>query len=127
MPIGLGSAESGIALVCLRCNHSWLRRCLAKLPGTCPRCCSPYWNRPRKGEPVSQAQLTTSSRATVPGSRPLTEAEGLQAAAKIIHGLHGYRKAPDYRMIQNDLHYICEVLQRVSSGETDNITRPTEW
>ncbi len=111
--------ETGITLVCLRCSHSWLRRSLAKIPGTCPRCCSPYWNRPRKGERVSQP--TTISKAAAPESRPLTRAEGLQAASKVITGLRGYRKNFDYRTIQSDLNFICAVLQRVSCGETDNV------
>jgi len=121
MPIG-STTETGITLVCLRCNHSWLRRCLAKLPGTCPRCCSPYWNRPRKGEQVSQP--TAISKAAAPKSRPLTRAEGLQAAYKVISGLRGYRKNFDYRTIQSDLNFICAVLQRVSWGETDNVPGP---
>ena len=33
---------------CFRCYHTWKRRG-EKLPKTCPKCKSPYWNKPRKG------------------------------------------------------------------------------
>src|ERR1035438_7860367 len=106
--------ETGLTLTCLRCGHSWLRRSLAKLPGTCPGCCSPYWNRSRKGEkpPKPPKVLPT-----------LTRPQGLQVAADVIQSLRGYRKKPDYRTMQNDLNFVCEVLQRSSAGETTNIAR----
>jgi hypothetical protein len=44
---------------CLRCEHEWIPRGLDQAPGkrppdqaeeprVCPKCKSPYWNRPRK-------------------------------------------------------------------------------
>jgi hypothetical protein len=37
---------------CERCEHSWIpREAIAgteALPTVCPKCKSPYWNRPRK-------------------------------------------------------------------------------
>jgi len=111
---------SGLTLVCLRCGHSWLRRSLAKLPGTCPRCCSPYWNRPRKGGEPPKTKVSGPSEA--PDEGPLTRAEGLRVAAAVIGHLRGYRKNPEYRTIQNDLNFVCEVLQRASDG--DRFTKP---
>src|SRR5450755_4438439 len=100
--------ETGLTLTCLRCGHSWLRRSLAKLPGTCPGCCSPYWNRSRKGEkPPNPPKLLPT----------LTRAQGLKVAADVIRSLRGYRKNPGYRTMQNDLNFVCEVLQRTSAGE----------
>jgi predicted Zn-ribbon and HTH transcriptional regulator len=32
---------------CERCEHEWVPRTDAK-PKVCPRCKSPYWDRPRK-------------------------------------------------------------------------------
>ena len=113
--------ETGLTLVCLRCGHSWLRRSLTKTPGTCPRCCSPYWNCPRKGEEPPKAKLPALQKA--PGPRPLTRAQGLQAASDVIHSLQGYRKNPDYRTIQNDLNFVCEVLQGVSTGEINSFAK----
>ena len=118
--------ETGLTLVCLRCSHSWLRRSLAKIPGTCPRCCSPYWNRPRKGEEPLKAKLPALHKAPGRYPRPLTRTQGLQVAAEVIQSLRGYRKNPDYRTIQNDLNFVCEVLQRASTGEISNIARPEE-
>jgi hypothetical protein len=118
--------QTGLKLVCLRCGHAWLRRSLSKLPGTCPRCCSPYWNRPRKGEKPPETKLPALQKAPGPRPQPLTRAQGLPMAAAVIHALRGYRKNPDYRTIQNDLNFVCEVLLRVSAGEINNIARPTE-
>jgi hypothetical protein len=47
-------------------------------------------------------------------------------AADVIHSLRGYRKNPGYRTMQNDLNFLCEVLQRASAGETKNIGKPME-
>ena len=61
-----------------------------------------------------------------PSPRELTRAQGLRAAADVIHSLGGYRRKLDSRTIQNDLNFVCEVLQRASEGEIDNIARPRE-
>jgi len=34
-------------LTCTRCGHKWYPRSPA-LPTRCPKCISPYWNKPRK-------------------------------------------------------------------------------
>src|SRR3989344_57471 len=34
-------------LFCFRCYHAWKKR-RTNNPKTCPKCNSPYWNRPRK-------------------------------------------------------------------------------
>lgn len=33
---------------CERCGGEWVPRDAAKEPTTCPKCKSPYWNRPRR-------------------------------------------------------------------------------
>lgn len=33
---------------CLRCSHEWMPRDITKEPEICPKCKSPYWNRPRQ-------------------------------------------------------------------------------
>jgi len=33
---------------CLRCFHQWMPRDKSRAPKVCPKCKSPYWNRPRK-------------------------------------------------------------------------------
>lgn len=43
---------------CERCEHKWIpREAIAgteALPTVCPKCKSPYWNRPRQNEPPSK-------------------------------------------------------------------------
>ena len=34
-------------LTCNRCDYTWEPRASGKLPGTCPKCKSPYWNKER--------------------------------------------------------------------------------
>lgn len=34
--------------VCERCGHEWPPRDPTKKPTVCPKCRSPYWDRPRK-------------------------------------------------------------------------------
>ena len=33
---------------CERCGHEWIPRNKGELPSVCPKCKSPYWNRPRR-------------------------------------------------------------------------------
>ena len=35
---------------CSRCRHQWVPREGVEQPQVCPRCKSPYWDRPRRGE-----------------------------------------------------------------------------
>lgn len=35
---------------CGRCTHVWLPRPTTETPAVCPKCKSPYWNRPRASE-----------------------------------------------------------------------------
>ncbi len=33
---------------CERCGHQWIPRGNNEGPAVCPKCKSPYWNKPRK-------------------------------------------------------------------------------
>lgn len=33
---------------CYRCGHAWLPRNSNDRPKVCPKCKSPYWNKPKK-------------------------------------------------------------------------------
>lgn len=35
---------------CERCEHTWLPRESEQEPRVCPKCKSPYWNRPRQNK-----------------------------------------------------------------------------
>ena len=43
---------------CERCGHEWIPRHRDEEPRVCPKCKSPYWNRPRK---VVRAESVESS------------------------------------------------------------------
>lgn len=42
------AALAVLGVKCLRCQHQWIRKTPQK-PRVCPKCKSPYWDRPRKG------------------------------------------------------------------------------
>ncbi len=52
-------------LNCLRCLNRWVPRNKEKLPGTCPKCSSPYWNKPRKNQ---VGTIPSNSAGTSPES-----------------------------------------------------------
>ena len=35
---------------CERCYHKWIPYNIKKEPTVCPKCKSPYWNKPRKNK-----------------------------------------------------------------------------
>lgn len=62
--IRVGIMVTGMAKVtldgyrCERCDHEWVPRDKEQEPTVCPKCKSPYWNKPRKsGEGVISEQL----------------------------------------------------------------------
>lgn len=46
MTITTQQALDALRRVCLRCGHEWTQQ-TAKEPTVCPKCHSPYFNRPR--------------------------------------------------------------------------------
>lgn len=40
-----------IGYECERCDHKWVPRRPKETPRVCPKCKSPYWNRPRREKP----------------------------------------------------------------------------
>lgn len=51
---------SGVTIIghrCYRCEHAWKPKDLAELPEICPKCKSPYWDRPRKmAKPATEVE-----------------------------------------------------------------------
>lgn len=37
---------------CERCTHEWIPKDSGREPAVCPKCKSPYWNRPRRPAPM---------------------------------------------------------------------------
>jgi DNA-directed RNA polymerase subunit RPC12/RpoP len=62
---------------CERCGHEWFPRNNEAEPTICPKCKSAYWNRPRKGSPMTsyEAFRDTIERTLKEASRPLTWTE----------------------------------------------------
>ena len=40
---------------CERCAHEWIPRDKGQDPTVCPKCKSPYWNKPRKAQEAPKA------------------------------------------------------------------------
>ena len=52
-PPRVGMAKVQVwAWKCERCEHIWVPREVEVEPRVCPKCKSPYWNRPRKVKPA---------------------------------------------------------------------------
>jgi len=65
---------------CERCNYEWIPRDLEVEPEACPKCKSPYWNKPKKqgkGIPMtSYEQFRDAIKSTLEkGGGPLTWTE----------------------------------------------------
>jgi predicted Zn-ribbon and HTH transcriptional regulator len=53
------------AFVCERCGHAWVPAGVEK-PRVCPKCKSPYWDRPRRADRVIER---TVKKEVVKGDR----------------------------------------------------------
>jgi len=43
-----GHKVSVLGNKCYRCNHFWIPRNIDQRPAVCPKCKSPYWDKPKK-------------------------------------------------------------------------------
>lgn len=67
---------------CERCGHEWIPRGQAEeLPRVCPKCRSPWWNRPRKAMMPYDEFKTRVVQAIEAAGRPLTWTEIRTAAS----------------------------------------------
>lgn len=61
---------------CSRCDHEWIPRGDSEEePRVCPKCKSPYWNRPRKTSPLSYEEFRHNIRAALHEKSPMTWTE----------------------------------------------------
>jgi hypothetical protein len=62
---------------CERCGYEWVPRDIEQEPKNCPRCKSPYWNRPRKNaSPTGYPAFCNAVRTALEkAGRPLTWTE----------------------------------------------------
>ena len=47
---------------CERCGHEWVPRLTGQMPTVCPKCKSPFWNRPRKDAAPTPKAKKVSTR-----------------------------------------------------------------
>lgn len=61
---------------CERCTHEWVPKDANHEPSVCPKCKSPYWNRPRKAAPMLTYEVFRDKiQETLRKSGPLTWTE----------------------------------------------------
>lgn len=61
---------------CDRCDHEWIPRGDGEEePRVCPKCKSPYWNRPRKAPPLTYDVFRDKVRETLSTQGPKTWTE----------------------------------------------------
>ena len=61
---------------CERCGHEWLPRDDKREPKVCPKCKSPYWNRPKKQATMSYEEFCNKVKAVLSSAaNPLTWTE----------------------------------------------------
>jgi len=66
---------------CDRCGHEWIPKYAENEPAVCPKCKSPYWNRPRRSM-LTYEDLRDKIRAILETKGPLTWTE-IRTAAKL--------------------------------------------
>jgi DNA-directed RNA polymerase subunit RPC12/RpoP len=66
---------------CDRCGHEWVPRDFEQEPRVCPKCKSPYWNRPRKATPMTYEQFRDKIKAVLLASSPRTWTDVRTAAS----------------------------------------------
>lgn len=68
---------------CERCSHEWIPKDAENEPAVCPKCKSPYWNRPRKaGSMLTYEDFRDKIKATLVANGPLTWTE-IRTTAKL--------------------------------------------
>jgi DNA-directed RNA polymerase subunit RPC12/RpoP len=81
---------------CERCNHEWIPKNVENEPSVCPKCKSPYWNRPKKNAPAMtydafkdaiQKSLTTAHKLTWTEIRTTAKLPQLFPNNKWVHRL----------------------------------------
>lgn len=68
---------------CERCEHEWIPKGAESEPKTCPKCRSPYWDRPRKkGAMMTYEEFKDTIERTLRKDRELTWTE-IRTKAKL--------------------------------------------
>lgn len=60
---------------CERCSHEWVPKDYDREPAVCPKCKSPYWNRPRKAMMNYEEFRAKIEQALKEAGKPMTWTE----------------------------------------------------
>jgi len=60
---------------CNRCGHEWIPRDFNAEPSVCPKCKSPYWNRPRQNKTTYEDFKNTIKEVLIEAGQPITWTE----------------------------------------------------
>ena len=59
-----------IGFLCERCGHTWIPRDKEQEPRVCPKCKSPYWNRPKRPQNIiREEQAEVSNGQSISDNR----------------------------------------------------------
>lgn len=96
---------------CERCEHEWIPRGDSEEePAVCPKCKSPYWNRPRKTAPMlTYEDFRDRIQQTLQQSGPLTWTE-IRTSAKLPE------KFPNNQWVRRLEHDIALKRNKNASG-----------
>lgn len=98
---------------CDRCEHEWIPRGESEQePRVCPRCKSPYWNRPRKTTPLTYEAFRDKIRDALRTRSPMTWTEIRTLASlpqKFPNNQWVHRMEKDIGLVrQKDAHGIIQ-------------------
>lgn len=66
---------------CERCEHEWIPRAQDRQPTICPKCKSPYWDRPKRGI-MTYEEFRDAVQGVLSDGQPITWTE-LRTKAKL--------------------------------------------
>ena len=115
---------------CERCGHQWVPRDIDVEPRHCPKCKSPYWNRPRNsGAMMTYEAFRDRVRKTLSeAGKPLTWTE-IRTTARLPQAFPNnqwvHRMESDISLIRaKDAHGI--IHWELASGEDHDATKRTK-
>jgi hypothetical protein len=86
---------------CERCSHEWIPKDLKSEPAVCPKCKSPYWNRPHKSKAsmLTYEDFRDKIRDALLADAPLTWTE-IRTRAKLPQAFPNNKWV---RRLENDI------------------------
>jgi hypothetical protein len=70
---------------CERCRHEWVPIRSSQEPRVCPKCKSPYWNRPKAAAPITYESFRDRVKTVLRRSKPGLTWTEVRAASNHPH------------------------------------------